>query len=324
MPKEIRVTTESKNSAGLRVLTSGIDLTLFERNPIMLFNHMRAFSASSPLPIGIWKDLRVDGSEMYATPEFDTEDEYAAKIASKYERGHLRAASIGIYIDDIQANELPNGELDVVITKSRLREISIVDVPSNEDAVVFYDQDDQPLDEKAVLALAAGQSSTKIKKEMSKYSQVPQMLGLKADADEQSVSAKIAELKADAEEKAELEKQVQTLEAAAAEREQREIEEMVNQAVTDKKITAEQKPHFLKLAAADLASTREVLQGMKPQLKLADIPKSGADKSGAGAEGQTFTELQKSNPKQLAELKANDFEKFNELYKAEFGVDWRE
>jgi HK97 family phage prohead protease len=323
MPKEIRVTTESKNSSGVRVLTSGIDLSLFERNPIMLFNHMRAFNASSPLPIGIWKDLRVEDTEMYATPEFDVEDDYAAKIASKYERGHLRAASIGIYIDDMEATELPNGDLDVVITKSRLREISIVDVPANQDAVVFYDQDDNPLDEKAVLALAdTGKPNTKIKS-MPSYSQVPTMLGLSADADEQSVQAKITELKAAAAEKSELETKVQTLEAAAAEREQREIEDMVNQAVTDKKIAADQKPTYLKLAQADLDSTRAVLEGMQPQVKLADIPKKKAG-GGSADTGMSFLEMQKQAPKQLAQLKADDFDAFNELYKAEFGADWRE
>lgn len=328
MPKEIRVQTEKRNSAGVRVSTAGISMERFKRNPIMLFNHRRAFHASEPLPIGMWENLRVEDAALFATPNFDLEDDFAAKVASKYERGYLRAASVGLKIHELTTVAGEDGSEDVVISKSELWEISIVDIPANDEAVVFYGDNEEPLTEEAVLALAAkaNQSELNIKPNtMPNYSNVPGLLGLAAEADEQTVQAKIEELKVAGERVTQLEQQVETLQAAAAQREQADIEEMVDAALKAGKITAEQKPTYLKLAQADLESTRQVLETLQPVQKLADVPKKKFTAGAKESTGEpTFSQLQKEDPQKLAQLKANDPETFNQLYKAEFGSDWRE
>ena len=109
------VSDESDNSHGFKVLTEGIDITQFEKNPIMLYMHER------PTIIGMWKNLRKEDGKLYADAVFDTESEKGGEVARQVEKGFLRGASIGI---TYQKEDLKNG----VLEKCRLFEISIVDM----------------------------------------------------------------------------------------------------------------------------------------------------------------------------------------------------
>ena len=120
------VSDESDNSHGFKVLTEGIDITQFEKNPIMLYMHER------PTIIGMWKNLRKEDGKLYADAVFDTESEKGGEVARQVEKGFLRGASIGI---TYQKEDLKNG----VLEKCRLFEISIVDIGSNPNALKLYD-----------------------------------------------------------------------------------------------------------------------------------------------------------------------------------------
>ena len=119
------VSDESDNSHGFKVLTEGIDITQFEKNPIMLYMHER------PTIIGMWKNLRKEDGKLYADAVFDTESEKGGEVARQVEKGFLRGASIGI---TDQKEYLKNG----VLEKCRLFEISIVDIGSNPNALKLY------------------------------------------------------------------------------------------------------------------------------------------------------------------------------------------
>ena len=119
------VSDESDNSHGFKVLTEGIDITQFEKNPIMLYMHER------PTIIGMWKNLRKEDGKLYADAVFDTESEKGGEVARQVEKGFLRGASIGI---TYQKEYLKNG----VLEKCRLFEISIVDIGSNPNALKLY------------------------------------------------------------------------------------------------------------------------------------------------------------------------------------------
>lgn len=136
MADRIILSDESINSYGFRVLTAGIDLSAFEKNPVMLYDH-RSYSF---LPIGTWGSHRVEGDQLTAEPIFDMEDEKAAQIAGKYDRKVLNAASIGIQI--LATSEDPDdmlpGQTGPTVTKCLLYEASIVPMPSNTNAVRLY------------------------------------------------------------------------------------------------------------------------------------------------------------------------------------------
>ena len=91
------------------------------------------------LPIGKWEDLKVKGTEVFATPVFDesSDDELAKIIASKVKGGFLRAASMGTEVLETSSDpkDLLPGQTRSTITRCRLKEISIVDIPSNSNAL---------------------------------------------------------------------------------------------------------------------------------------------------------------------------------------------
>lgn len=125
------VSDERLNTHGFVVRTSGIDYTDFERNPVMYYNHddMRGGV------IGRWENIRVDGTRLLMDAVFDESSEVGARVKKQVDDGFLRCASIGIAspsMEDI------NGVQTAV--KCRLREISIVDIPANGNAVKLYNQ----------------------------------------------------------------------------------------------------------------------------------------------------------------------------------------
>lgn len=119
---------ESRNSYGFVVLTEGIDTTAFERNPVMLYMHNRDGNV-----IGRWDNIRKEGKRLLADAVFDESTELGAQVKKQVESGFLRAVSIGI--EDI-AKEVLNGV--ETVTKCRLIETSIVDIPSNGNAVKLF------------------------------------------------------------------------------------------------------------------------------------------------------------------------------------------
>ena len=146
--KRIVISDESINSRGFWVKTDGIDLSAFLKNPIMLWNHNRDWNGTinTQLPIGYWKDLRIENGVLTGEPVFDEKDEFAVRIKQKYEDGILNACSIGFTaIEWSDAPEmLKPGQSVSTVTRCRLKEISICDIPSNANAtVVLYDDDNK-------------------------------------------------------------------------------------------------------------------------------------------------------------------------------------
>lgn len=123
------VSDESVNNHGFKVKTDGIDTTQFERNPIMLYMHNR------PTIIGRWENLKKKDGKLYADAIFDVDDTFSNEIAGKVDRGFLKGASLGISVLE------KDSKTDTII-KSRLHEISIVDIGSNDNALRLYDDKD--------------------------------------------------------------------------------------------------------------------------------------------------------------------------------------
>ena len=65
MGKRVRLTNDTLNSYGYRVLTSGVDVSQYERNPLLLYMHERG------KVIGYMKDIRVEDGEITGEPCFD-------------------------------------------------------------------------------------------------------------------------------------------------------------------------------------------------------------------------------------------------------------
>ncbi|MDR0436976.1 MAG: hypothetical protein LBH22_01600 [Bacteroidales bacterium] len=116
---------ESVNDLGIVVLTNGIQLGNFLKNPVLLYKHDRESGV-----IGRWENIRIEGNKLLGEAVFDESDELGKKIKLKVENGFLRSASIGIenvIIEDI------NGVKTAI--SSVLVECSIADIPANKNAV---------------------------------------------------------------------------------------------------------------------------------------------------------------------------------------------
>lgn len=136
-----------ENTYGFSILTEGIDLTRFSKNPVMLSDHWN----SNSNVIGKWFDVKKDGSILSGLPDFDTEDQDTAVIAGKVERGYINACSMGIIFDREHLTVIGG---KVILTKCELVEVSIVPVPSNANAVRLMHSDGKPMEEKEIQELS--------------------------------------------------------------------------------------------------------------------------------------------------------------------------
>ena len=82
---------ESVNSRGFVVLTEGIDTSVFEQNPVMLYMHVLDGNV-----IGRWENIRKEDNKLLADAVFDDSTELGAQVKKQVEGGFLRAVSIGI------------------------------------------------------------------------------------------------------------------------------------------------------------------------------------------------------------------------------------
>lgn len=326
MAKEVIISTSGLNCYGGRVLTSGIDLTQFQKNPLLLWMHRRSFDRDA-MPIGRIDNLRTDGDRLIGTPVFDQNDEFAKKIESKWDNGFLRMASAGIEI--IETSDAPEhllqGQTRRTITRCRLEEVSIVDMGGNDEALQLYDRSGKVLklaageDNDALPLLApekkddpsgtapdgkADNQTNKLTQSMNK--EILQLLGLSETATEQEAVGALRLLK----EKAD---KVETLQLAS-------ITAVVDGAIAEKRITADKKEHFVNIGkAAGIDSLRTTLSLMQPVRKPTEvIHQTDAPRDD---EPKTYAKLSDVPADQLEKLREERPQDYERLYKAEYGHD---
>ena len=313
MGKEAIITTSVRNSYGSRVLTSGGDWRQYERNPVLLFMHNRAFDREN-LPIGRMENLRIEGDRLIGTPVFDLKDEFAKKVADKWDNGFLRMLSAGIEILETSsdASVMLPGQTRPTITKWKLIEVSVVDIGSNDEALRLYDK------EGAMLKLAAGidnellpllkekeENQLITKSTMNK--ELLTLLGLQEGATDEQVLAKVRGLK----EKAD---KTESLTLAS-------ITSMVKDAIASKKITADKEAHFVNLGKkAGIESLRETLSMMKAMLKPTDVIKAKTENV-EGKVDAKFNKLSDVPEAEVRKLKEENPAEYARLYKAEYDVE---
>lgn len=123
---------ESVNRYGWRLLVAGIGLVGFLKNPVCCVQHY-----TNAIPVGKWKNLRVEGSEFKGTVEFDRNDEEAVKLYWKYKDGYMSAVSLNVIpIEESEDSKLLlPGQKCATLVKSELIEISCVTIPGQANAV---------------------------------------------------------------------------------------------------------------------------------------------------------------------------------------------
>ena len=336
--KEVIISTEAVNRYGTRVLTSGIDLEQFKRNPVLLWMHRRAFDGES-MPIGKIDNLRVEEGKLIGTPVFDQNDEFARKIESKWESGFLRMASAAL--EPIEVNPDPalalEGQTRATVTRCKLIEVSIVDIGGNDEALQLCGADGKQLklaagEDAPSLPLLAGVRQTiklndpeptpenepgegeerknnnkQLKTAMNKDQLI--LLGLPEDASDEQATAALQLMKTKAD-------SAETLQLAAVSR-------CVDQAIADRKILAAQRDHYIKLGkAAGAEMLADTFKSMPSQQRPTDtLNLSQQSAPGAGSQPKAYVKLSDVPMGERIALRKEQPAEYMRLYKEEYGVD---
>ena len=129
--KKVRLTTDRVNAYGYRVLTSGIDIEQYRRNPVLLWMHRRGEV------IGHLDNIEVDADGITGELVFDEASERGREVAAQWEAESLRMVSVGLEI--IETSDAPDdieiGQTRPTVTRSKLLEVSVVDIGANDDAL---------------------------------------------------------------------------------------------------------------------------------------------------------------------------------------------
>ena len=321
MAKSFVIVDESRvNSYGFRTMVDGIDLKQYNRNPILLWMHIRAYRGTKDeiLPLGRVENLRVEGEErgkkkLIGDFVFDEKDEFAKKIAQKVEDGFIRMASAGL--DPVESSDaielkLP-GQKRLTLTKSRMFEISLVDIGSDDGALALWKDG-------KLITLSAGGDNKEIpnfnKNEKTEdMKAIALKLGLPETACEQDILTKISVCLALQSENQTLKEELEQIKLSA-------ITDAVKEAVDAKKITADKKEHFINLGkAVGIEQLRETLSLIPSAVKPTDV----LNLSKGNVPGVTTTDaktLRELQAEEVLKLRKDNPEEYARLYKAEYGV----
>lgn len=311
------VSDENVNNYGFRVMTAGIDTTQYEKNPIVLFMHKRGNV------IGRADKLYKQDGQLLADVEFDMDDPEAAKIAGKVERGFLKMTSVWIqHVDssDDTAMKLV-GQDGPTITKSKLKEISIVDIGANDEALKLFDQAG-----KEIKLSDFPKLSNQNQDKMSKFKNIALAMGLDENAEEGAVLTAISDMKTKNQAN---ESKLADIEAAEKATQKAEAIKLTDKAIELEIIPASFKENQIKLFDTDHDNQKALLEAEIAKKdkgddedtdagsKLSDEAKDflGGLGKGQNPDGSklSFEDLSKNNPEKLAQIEEHQPKLFERL-----------
>lgn len=289
---------ESVNSHGTWVKTSGIDLKRFKANPVMLWSHDSAFP-----PIGKWVNIRVEGDRLLADAEFDEKDALAQALKSKVEQGLLKACSIGFYAKKFsnKQEDIKPGQTYETITESEIIEASLCAVGSNANAMKLYTDEGELIE----LSNESGRRLSGMKR-----------LTINQDKNMTEEEARVL-----LEENEQLKAYKAQKEQEEAQREETQRKELVANAIKSGKITKNEEAVWLQLAKDNYESAKLALDAIKPYESIAERMRVAQGGSQSKYARKSWRELDRMG--RLAQLKAEDRELFERLYKEEFGKEYK-
>lgn len=306
--KRVRLTSDGLNSYGFRVLTSGIDLTSYENNPILLYMHRRGEV------VGIVENIEVSEGEISGELVFDEASELSQKLKKQWEFGSLRMVSLGLDVleSSMDPSLLVEGQTNATVTRSRLYEVSLVDVGANYDAYVLRHGD-------SVVNLCNGNdvadaivprlvSHNEPKKEDMELKRIALALGLPETSTEDEVMFACENSVKLRGKNAELLAELEMLRLSA-------VEACVDTAISSKLIESSSRSHFIELGKqVGVESLESTFKSMAPRVSLSSQLETGGG-------GCTYTKLSDVPESELRIMRDQDREQYARLYKAEYGVE---
>lgn len=319
MEKRVRITNDSLNSYGFRVLTKGVDISQFQRNPVLLYMHNRGDV------IGTVKDIQVSDNEITGRLAFDCATCLSETCQRQWEAGSLRMVSMGF--DILEMSDDPKfllpGQTRPTVTKAKLFEVSLVDIAANDDCLVLRRNGELvtlgingecslPLLNPITATIATASTDYNQNNNIMDLKTLALALGLTDNATEEEVLSCATQLKNNYDEQC---ARFEELNARFEQLALKQLEQLVDNAVNDKKINNEQKTHFIELGKkVGIDDLKITLDAMQPQVKLSQFINPADD----NAKTQ-WSKLSDVPAEQLVELRKNNPDTYKELFKKEYG-----
>lgn len=312
MSKTFVLHDESINSNGFWMRTSGADISQFQKNPIMLWNHNRGWrgTENEVLPIGHWENIRIEGDKILADAVFDTDD-FSQKIEEKVESGTLRMCSLGIRVLVSSSDPIyvKPGQRYETVLKFKVREASIVDIGSNDNALALYDDNDK------LIELSAGGENIPLNEltpNKNEMKELIKFLKLQDGATEQDAINAVkpiqdenvqlkADLKKEQDEKKALQDRIDAIELADKTAKKSAFETELADAFKDGRLSEKAdgsvKTKMLKLYDADPEATMDMLQSMSKRKSVAVNLADTSGKDGETAWEKRQREIEENSKK---------------------------
>lgn len=306
--KEFCLSDNSVNVYGYRLLTEGLQLDRFNPAIGYLMHDRQAGVAVR------WEDLAVRDGKVYGKPVVN--DTQYPGLATSIQEGFYAAASVGHIVAIEQREptieELAAGQTGPTVTKWFPREVSIVDIPGNYNAVSLgrlYDEND------AILADLSAKLNTERTMKSDNNLMAPEtlkLLDLAADTTPAMVTAKIKDLVDSASKAVALQAELEALKASTN---KSTVEDLLDAALEAGKITVVVK----KQLAADYehkpTDLKNLLANMPGQRTVTGQLTAGAEGLPEKFQGKSYRDLYLSGD--LESLKSDFPAYFEELKKKE-------
>lgn len=297
--KEYCLTDNTVNVYGYRCLTEGFQIDRF--NPaigFLMHNRDRGVAVK-------WEDLRVDGDKLWGKPVVNTTA--FPDLAQQIEDGFYDGASCGKIVA-LEWSDEPEmkieGQTGITVTKWFPREISIVDIPGNYNALAnLYDEADNVLMDLSDKQVFNNNQNQNEMPELNLTAEQKKLLDLKDDATPEHVGVVLADLVDKAKRTDKAEKDLADLKAETT---GKEVEAILTKGMDDKKLTKDLADKLRVTYKGNPEGLKDLVDAM-PAQQIIDT-KEGEDVP-EKYKGKSFNDLYVSGD--LADVKAN----YPEFYK---------
>lgn len=297
MDKSFLLSDASVNSYGFRIDMSKLSIERFLTNPVCLYNHSSL--------IGRWLNIQKDGDKLYGTPEFmDDETELEAKkVKTRVEKGFVKGASLGIHILSVTYPEN-----DPPLVEAEVLECSIVDVPSNKNALRILSSEGIELtDEEIKTQLSAFKSEPLVPNTNSNMKLNANSLVILGLSDGASVTEIDTAIKALSDRNAALQTKID-------ESKQKQIDALLSGAVASGKILATEKENYALQAKENFDFVASVIEKLPAKSNLSGNTQGGKNDGDERADW-SFEKWRKEDTPGLLSIKATDPDRYAEIIK---------
>lgn len=310
------------NSYGFRVRNAGINFSRFDNNPVLLADHRN----ETDYVRGNWKNRRTEGSKLIMDANFDTDLPDGEKLEGQVARGFVKGASPGLSIDwsEDPFERQPDGNWDLM--KSEAIEGTVCAVPSGPGSLVqlFDKRTGEPITEDQ-LKLSLAKLTAEFKNTNTPNMEQPKItlttdaaafllaFGLTNCDTAAGVSNAIMKLKAEIDSK---EKLYKDLKAETEKQIKLQAEALVDGAITEGKILADEREETLEFAIANLSLATKQINRLPGKVSLnANLKNQSNGAGGSDDKVKSIDDFEKlSNEAKLAWKEANP-EEYKTLFK---------